>query len=82
MCLNNRIPKYLRDLLHLRIPNQHAIRLDNDYLLLVHQMKPRYSKTYGAFSHSAPTTWNQLPYYIRSLTDITAFKRALKGHYF
>jgi len=36
----------------------------------------------GAFSVSAPSTWNSLPTHIRSLGKLSSFKRQLKSHLF
>ena len=38
--------------------------------------------TSRAFSVSAPSTWNSLPAHIRSLDNLSTFKRQLKSHVF
>ena len=35
-----------------------------------------------ALSVAAPTEWNNLPSNLRSIADITAFKKAIKTHFF
>ena len=35
-----------------------------------------------ALSVAAPTEWNNLPTNLRSIADITAFKKAIKTHFF
>jgi len=42
----------------------------------------RFTRTEAAFMYYAPTVWNELPYSLRSLTDIELFKKTLKTHYF
>ena len=79
-CINNIAPSYLSDLVTLRQPNQHSVRADDDYFLLKESNEPRCKKTQGAFSYSAPKTWNVLPYNLRSMSEIEAFKVALKTH--
>lgn len=41
-------------------------------------------KSYGyrCFAYAAPYLWNQLPDHIRFCTDLSAFKRNLKTHFF
>ena len=81
-CINNIAPKYLSNLLHLRNIGSHSLRLDNDYFHLSLPSAPKLAKTEGAFSYIGPKTWNELPYRIRAMTDVTAFKSLLKTHYF
>lgn len=81
-CINNIAPSYLSCLLSLRQINSHSSRADNDFYILKQPPHPRCIKTTGAFSHSAPKIWNDLPYAIRSLTNIEVFKKSLKTHLF
>ena len=81
-CLNNLAPKYLADLLTVRVPNIHQLRTDNDFFLLDVPSKPNLQKTENAFSHSGPREWNSLPYSIRARSDYTSFKNILKTHFF
>ena len=81
-CINNFAPHYLSSLLSIRKNNEHFVRADNDFFLMDHPSPPRCSKTMGAFIHCAPAVWNALPYSIRSMSDIKAFKCALKTHLF
>lgn len=80
--LNNIAPKYIADMLNLRQINTHGVRANNDNFLLIVPPTPRYVRTIAAFSYSAPTTWNSLPYGIRCMSDVNAFKIALKTHYY
>ena len=79
-CINNVAPSYLSDLVTLRKTTHHTVRADNDYFLLEEPKEPRCRKTQGAFSYSAPKTWNTLPYSLRCMSVIEAFKVALKTY--
>ena len=81
-CINNLAPTYLSSLINIRHPNNHKLRLDNDFFLLTVPSKPNLTKTESAFIYSAPRIWNKLPYTIRSMSEINAFKSALKTFYF
>ena len=80
--LNNIGPDYISSMISISTEKIHDIRRNEDCFLLKIPTAPRYNKTNGAFSLSAPETWNALPYGIRSSTDLTVFKKALKTHYF
>ena len=77
-CLNGMAPQYLSDLLHLRQPNSHQLRLDDDFFLLDTPANPKLSRTEGAFSYSAPNAWNIL----RASSEYLTFKSILKTHLF
>ena len=79
-CINNIVPSYLSSLLSLRQINDHFLRADDDLYLLESPQEPRCKKTHGSFSYSAPKVWNNLPYTLRTLTDVNVFKRDLKTH--
>ena len=81
-CVNNIAPQYLADLVSPRRTSTHSVRADEDFYLLNELPKPRCVKTQGAFGYAAPKIWNSLPYKLRCLTDIQAFKCALKTHLF
>ena len=81
-CVNNISPEYLSDMLTVRDPNSHSLRMDNDFYLLKAQPRPHRKRTEGAFTFVAPTIWNTLPYGIRCLSDLVCFKKALKTHLF
>ena len=69
-------------LLSLRDIKRRSSRLDDDFYLLKVPPKPNFSRTEAAFIFSGPKVWNELPYPIRSLTNINSFKTDLKTHYF
>lgn len=81
-CLNNLAPTYLSSLLTLRDVNMHHLRIDNDFFLLQSPPPPQFKRTEGAFCHFGPKVWNDLPYSLRCLSEVIAFKRKLKTHYF
>ena len=75
-------PKYLQDLIKLRQCKKVSSRLDDDYLLLDFPLRPVSTRTDAAFSYSGPRIWNLLPYKLRCLTELTAFKNGLKTYLF
>ncbi len=81
-CLNNMAPQYLGEMISLKTDKRKSLRVDDDFFLLKQPPEPCCSHTKGAFSYSAPRVWNQLPYNIRTMTSIEAFKKALKTNLF
>ena len=81
-CINNHAPSYLSSMISLREISNHGVRRDNDYLLLSRPATPRLKSGHGAFSVNAPKVWNALPYSLRSISSIDAFKRDLKTYLF
>ena len=81
-CLNNMAPTYLCDMIELRDIRRRSVRLDNDFYVVKVPKPPNFSRTYAAFSFNGPKIWNELPYRIRSMSDIVDFKRELKTYYF
>ena len=75
-------PKYLSSLVKLRSVSRYSVRLDNDYYLLENVYLNNIKRTEGAFSFQAPRIWNQLPYEVRSMSELSLFKSKLKTHYF
>ena len=79
--LHNQGPKYLSDLIQYKSVDS-RLRSSNDPLLL---LIPRAKlKMYAdrSFKVSAPTTWNDLPYHVRSSTSLLTFKNTFKTHLF
>ena len=56
--------------------------MDDDFYLLKAPNVPTWTRTAAAFSYYGPNEWNGLPYYLRCMTDIDLFKKALKCYYF
>ena len=81
-CLNNLAPDYLKKLISLREVKIVSMRIDDDFYFLKVPRPPQFSKTEASFTHIGPRTWNELPYFIRSITDLETFKKCLKTHYF
>ena len=81
-CLNNLAPDYLKNLITLRESKRVSMRLDDDFYVLKVPKTPNFSRTEASFTYAGPRTWNELPYRIRSLTDLELFKKQLKTHYF
>lgn len=81
-CKNETAPQYLKDLIHPRRQTGYGTRASEDTTALGDG--PQCQKTLGdrSFSCAAPSVWNSLPRNIRDLTDISAFKTALKTHLF
>ena len=75
-------PNYLKDMIQMRVCKRKSLRLDDDYFLLHQPPEPRCNHTKGAFSYSSPKVWYDLPYALRSLTSVDAFKSALKTNLF
>ena len=78
--LNGSGPQYLSDMLNIRNIS-YGLRSTNTITLDVPRTK---HKTLGdrAFKAAAPRLWNSLPMELRSITDISTFKRNLKTYYF
>ena len=81
-CLNNMAPEYLKDLISLREAKRINMRMDNDFYLLKSPKPPRFSRTEAAFMYIGPKLWNELPYFIRCMTELETFKKSLKTYYF
>ena len=77
--LNNIAPVYIKDLVKLY---QSCRRLRSTDKLLLEV--PRFRTKYGerSFMCMAPRLWNDLPFELRSITELSVFKRSLKTHLF
>ena len=58
------------------------MRLDDDYFLLETITHTNIKRAEGAFSFIGPRIWNELPYRLRCMNDLSIFKKSLKTHYF
>ena len=81
-CINNIAPKYLCSLVKLRSTNKYSVRLDNDFYILDTITRTNTKRAEGAFSYQAPRIWNELPYNLRSVSELSVFKRKLKTYFF
>ena len=79
-CLNSLAPEYLSELLSVRSTGR-TLRSSADMLLDVPKSK---TKTWGdrSFAVCAPGLWNDLPFSVRSVESLSAFKVSLKTHLF
>ena len=77
--LKNQLPSYMFNLLTRHNPSR-SLRSIHQYKLVC----PRIDSANGrqSFSYSAPTTWNFLPFHLRSLDAIDTFCSHLKTHLF
>ena len=73
-----RAPTYLADLLHRRAAVRHTRSSTPDSLDVPSIRTEMASR---AFSHAAPTIWNNLPHDIRETTSINSFRTRLKTFY-
>ena len=80
-CINNIAPAYLQELLVMKQGLQ-SLRNADDYFLLNLPNIPKTSNGTRRFSYAAPLEWNQLPYDLRTCSQLETFKRNLKTHYF
>ena len=79
--VNSSGPQYLADLLTIYTPSRQLRSSDDTCTLCIPSV---HTKTYGqrAFSHFAPTLWNNLSKAIRNSESALSFKSALKGYLF
>ena len=75
-------PEYLKDLISLREAKRINMRMYNDFYLLKSPKPPRLSRTEAAFMYIGPKLWNELPNFIRCMTELEIFKKSLKTYYF
>ena len=75
-------PDYLKSLIHFRDVKRRSSRLDDDFYILKMPPKCNFTKSEACFSIQGPLIWNDLPFSIRSLTALEAFKSSLKAYYF
>ena len=67
---------------HLKLKSMHLNTRNNDQLRLQHPSVGTNSYGRRAFSYTAPTVWNKLPYKIRNAPSVTVFRKKLKTLYF
>ena len=81
-CVNNIAPEYITKCIDIKSQPVRVLRTEEDYFLLNVPPISNYSKTERSFCYCGPSVWNQLPYQLRTLTDIVLFKKRLKTHLF
>ena len=78
--LNNLSPDYLKDTVHVKLPNiDGSTRLLRSTLDFYKVELPKHNNTY---EYTMAKHWNNLPINIRSCTNVEIFKKSLKTHYF
>jgi len=80
-------PDYLQDLVEMDYPSDHdkgtrARPVIDDYLRMKLPKMERLKASNRRFSNYAPEAWNSLPREIRSITDVSNFKKMLKNYLF
>ena len=77
-CIHGKAPKYLQDLLTVYKGDRQGLQSSNNGIKLK-QPRTKY-KTFAdrSFSCAALKLWNELPQYLREITDIIQFKHQLK----
>ena len=75
-------PDYITNLVELRYGSKYNLRSTNGHLFV--QFKRKTKKTMGdrSFAVAAPSLWNLLPPELRTISNLTSFKRQLKTHLF
>ena len=81
-CMNNTAPSYLRSCISVKDEPLKTLRTDQDYFLLKTPSVTNLVRTERGFSFSGPYVWNNLPYELRTCSDIAQFKKSLKTFLF
>ncbi|XP_072047052.1 uncharacterized protein [Amphiura filiformis] len=81
--LHGLAPRYISDLIEEYKP-QRTLRSASQALLCTRAPKNCKTKFYGerSFAAAAPKVWNNLPFKLRSISNINSFKKGLKTHLF
>ena len=81
-CITGMAPKYLQDLISLKMKTQDNMQSSNTGTML-HTPKVKY-QTFAAqcFQYSTPTLWNPLPKFIKDSPSLDIFYKRLKTHLF
>ena len=74
--LNNLAPEYLNDMALLQTQTRGNLRSSSDYMLVTYPLSNK------CLQYHLAKNWNDLPYSLRCLPTIHAFKTSLKTHYF
>jgi hypothetical protein len=72
-------PIYLRKLLTPYEPIR-ALRSENKNLLKIPLVKSQIARR--SFYYAAPVLWNNLPQYLRDISELSDFKNKLKSHFY
>ena len=80
--LHGTAPKYIRDLITLKLNSSYGLRSNDNYTLKPLAVKTLPTLGDRAFATAAPRLWNGLPLELRKEHSINIFKRKLKTHLF
>ena len=75
-------PTYISELVSLTDTERYYLRSNDDKLLNIPSCKSLPMLDDRSFYIAAPKLWNFLPLYIRNISSVNAFKKALKTHLF
>ena len=81
-CINNIAPDYLTKCISVKRQPLKHLRTEEDYFLLETPSVPHCKRTERGFSFCGPKVWNNLPYDVRTCSNMSAFKKKLKSHLF
>ena len=81
-CLNNIAPSYMSNLITPQRQSIKTLRCDNDFFKLTVPPVSHLRQTERSFSYCGPSVWNQLPYRLRTMSDVKVFKSELKTYLF
>ena len=81
-CVNNIAPDYITKCIKMKSQPLQSLRTDKDYFLLEVPPVTNFKRTERSFSYCGPTVWNHLPYELRTLTNVSIFKKKLKTYLF
>ena len=74
-------PAYISELLHAYSPSR-TLRSSSDTRLFKIPRYRRKTHAFRSFAHFGPFLWNNLPFVLRSSTNLKSFKTQLKAHLF
>ena len=81
-CLNNMAPQYVSKLIKPKTQSMKDLRCDEDFFKLSVPPVSQLRQTERCFSHCGPRVWNDLPYRLRTISDVHIFKSELKTYLF
>ena len=85
LCIRGMAPRYLRDLINIKMPARDLRSADSPTLddgLTSTERKKLTKSGERAFQYAAPVLWNKLPSHLQNAENIQTFKRLLKTHLF
>ena len=82
--INGMVPSYFEGLVCIDVQDRAGTRLRpaSDHFQLMNRPLPQTRTGARRFSSYAPSLWNSIPLSIRSINNVSTFKKALKTHLF